>query len=631
MFLRISQKSSKLSYNGKQSLKLIQSASKGFILENSELENYSNNNSNQPFTYKRFNSTASTKSTATQQRDDLDKLSKSFKNNKKKLYNNSTLRNTLETSSPWYNQLRAFDDCVMQSLSVSRANYKTDNYRNNETLMFWDSLARAMTLYNDLLECPELNATRIGSLINLLHNGLRINRGQLIALNKKPDFDSRSFNMEISKNITEYLRDISRNLLDGKIVCNEYGVMHLLTSFKELNKIEEAINIWKDGMKNDQLIDSFVHPKVVGVMLPLLYETESFTFEQCKQLYETSRKRIEFNHPNLNCGFIVTCLMANENMLALESYSTFCDNCRLDHFKYLAEAHLAFIGKCKDIDIAESFLDRAIKGDMPYKVNLNVSEVNSLLGNTWSQLNDFQRVKKTWLTALNFYKNNPVYKNRRITGILSSLNNVYFEIFFQNYQKEPLEGFKNLQESMNSYMEIVGKLDEPLLNIILAKSAAWQNQEIIDSILKNFELNNLPQTIITKRILLKILGSIDNATPQDIIARWNQLIGKGDQMGQSFIANADWAALRDATLTWAQNNKGSIGAPLRVELYFKLVKLYKPYCRDIRQVKRITDGLAHQLPVAQRYLDDHKIQDIVVDDIPILQDLQSLEINEKLA
>ena len=386
MFLRIGQKSSQLSYNGKQSLKLISSASKGFITESNELEKISNNNGAKPFTYKRFNSTTSTKSTITQQRDDLDKLSKSFKNSKKKIYNNSKLRDTLESSSPYYNQLRAFDDCVMQSLSVSRENSKPDNFKNNKTLMFWDSLARAMTLYNDLLECPDLNTSRIGALINLLHNGLRINRGQLMALNKKPDFDSRSFNMEISKNITEYLRDITRNLLDGKIVSNEYGVMHLLTSFKELNKIEEAVNIWKDGMKNEQLINSFIHPKVVGVMLPLLFDSESFTFEQCKQLYETSRKKIEYNHPNLNCGFIVTCLMANENMSALESYSTFCDNCRLDHFKYLAEAHLAFIGKCKDIDIAESFLDRAIKSDMPYQVNLNVSEVNSLLGNTWLSL-----------------------------------------------------------------------------------------------------------------------------------------------------------------------------------------------------------------------------------------------------
>ncbi|CAB4254258.1 similar to Saccharomyces cerevisiae YGL107C RMD9 Mitochondrial protein required for respiratory growth [Maudiozyma barnettii] len=651
MFLRISRNSSQLGYNGKKSLKLLSSASKGFVADNNDTTEKLQSS----FTYKRFNSTTSTdgiKPTTISKNDDLDKLNslQTKNNNNKKNYNNTQLYNRknngnnknrrnsithsdeVQTSSPWYNQICAFDDCVLQSLSFSRdlPRQNKSNGTGSESLMFWDSLARAMSLYNELIECPDLNAYRVCTLINLLHNGLRINRGQLMRLNKKPDFDSKSFNMEISKNITLYLREISNNILDGKVKCNEYGAMHLLTSFKELNKIDEAVNVWKQAMKKPELVDFFIHPKVVGVMLPLLMDTQTFTFEQCKQLYESSKQRIDYQHPNLSSGFIITCLLAKENLLALETYSKFCDHCRTDHFNYLAEAHLAFIGQCKDIDIAYSFFERAINSDMPYRVNLNVSQVNSLLGNTWTELQDFERVNKTWLTALKFYKTNAAYKNRKIIGILSSLNNVYFEIFFQKYQDDPIEGFKQLQNSVNSYIEINGTLDEPFLNIILTQSATWKNLDIINSLLKNFELHSVPQTIITKRITLKNLGSIDDITPNDIINKWNELITKGDQMGQTYIANADWAALRDATLGWAQKHTGVPEAEIRVELYYKLLKLYKVYCRDARQINRITVGVSAQLPMAQKFQEENNINTINTDDIPFLENLHSLEINDSL-
>ncbi|SMN18978.1 similar to Saccharomyces cerevisiae YGL107C RMD9 Mitochondrial protein required for respiratory growth [Maudiozyma saulgeensis] len=648
MFLRIGRNSSQLGYNSKQSLKFLSSASKGFVTDTNDTNEKLQSN----FTYKRFNSTISTtdgvRTKPIAKRDDLDKLNsfqgnngnnrrlynkRNGNNNKSNRRNSMSKPNEIDSSSPWYNQICAFDDYVMQSLSFSRdvPRQNKHNGTGSESLMFWDSLARAMSLYNELLDCPHLNAYRVCTLINLLHNGLRINRGQLMRLNKKPDFDSKSFNIEISKNITLYLREIANNILDGKVACNEYGAMHLLTSFKELNKIDEAVNTWKQAMKKPELVDFFIHPKVVGVMLPILFETQTFTFEQCKQLYESSRQRIDFQHPNLSSGFIVTCLLAKENLLALETYSKFCDNCRTDHFNYLAEAHLAFIGQCKDIDIAYSFFERAINSDMPYRVNLNVSQVNSLLNNTWIELEDFERVNKTWLTALKFYKTNVAYKNRKITGILSSLNNIYFEIFFQKYQSDALEGFKELQKSLNAYMEINGTLDEPLLNIILTKSAIWQNLDIINSLLKNFELHNLPQTIITKRIILKCLGSIDSITPIDIIKRWNDMIIKGDQMGQTYIANADWAALRDATLGWAQRHMDTPEGKSRTELYFKLVKLYKIYCRDNGQSKRITAGAGINLSVAQKFQEENNINTISTDDIEILKDLHSLEINDSLA
>lgn len=53
------------------------------------------------------------------------------------------------------------------------------------------------------------------------------------------------------------------------------------------------------------------------------------------------------------------------------------------------------------------------------------------------------------------------------------------------------------------------------------------------------------------------MGSVDDASNAEILQRWMDLIRKSDEIGQRFIANADWAALRDATVTWTQNDRDS--------------------------------------------------------------------------
>lgn len=656
MFLRISRSSAQLSYNSRKSLRLLNSASKGFVTDNAETATDQVSH----FTYKRFNATDAhgnqTRTSATPNiSSNADVKLKNFRDsssgfgksvNSDADYQSRFPRKRSDDDVPpdsiWYTRLCAFDDCVLQSLSTSKQNEfnlrsptnynggrgRNGNQQKNSGLMFWDSINRAMRLYHDLRDCPQLTPARVSSLINLLHNGLRINRGQMVQLKKKPDADSKSFNIEMTNFITDSLNEITKDVLDENIAVNEYGLMHLLTSFKELGKQTEAVDAWKTGMKNPKLIEDFVHPKVVGVMLPVLFEKGAFSFEQCRDLYETSRKRLRFAHPNLTCGFIHVCLLANENMIALETFSKMCESLAPAHFNYLIEAHLSFLGLCKDINIAKSFFNKAIVGEMPYKVHLHVSQVNTLLSNIWTETNDFAQVNDTWKTALKYYCTDPAYKKRNITGILSSLNNAYFGLFFEKYADDKVKGFEMLQQSMNTFMELNGSLDEPCLNIILTKCTVWQSQEVIDSVLKYFDSFNIPQTIITKRILLKSLGSLDNITCNDILRRWNELIRKEDQMGQRYIANADWAALRDATISWAQIHADEAGCEQRVHLYFQLLSLYKKYARDVSQVNSFSVRLSPHLAVAKAYLEANPLDSISTDDISIINDLHSLEVNE---
>lgn len=538
--------------------------------------------------------------------------------------------------SEWFNQINAFDDCLNQAMSVSRANPFTRNpgsvsAENRDQLLFWDSVQKVVSMYHDLLPSGLLDAPRVSTLVNVLHNGLRINRSQLIKLSKKPDYDARSFNSENNKFLTQTLREVCRDLLEGRVTVNEYGAMHLLTSLRELQLEDEATELWKLAINDKRLTSLFLQPKVVGAILPLLYGRGKLPFDECKKLYFKSASTIDFSHPNLLCGYLDTCLLANENEEALKVYSTLCEICNANQFNYLADAHLSIMGKCRDINVARTFYRQAIEGELPYRIPLQVSHVNSFLQNIWSQTREYTQVEEVYLSTLSYYKNNPKYKNRNILGILSSLNKTHFQIFFENYSEDPLEGYKNLQHLVNKYSQINGTVDEPFLNIILTDCTLWQKREVLQSILELYPLYNVPETIITKRIVLKAMGSLNDIETSEIVSKWKDLILKLDQMGQTYIANADWAALRDATVKWAsereqesndgqQVDKSDIEA--RLLLYVKVLKMYLGYCRDQVQVERITRGCSVQFPALKPFLD--KMDTIPTDDIEMVPELRSL-------
>lgn len=578
--------------------------------------------------------------------------------------------------SPWYHKVCAFEDCVSQTLYMSQTprrksmKHRSEHPNSNANPLFWDSIGRAMDLYHDLINTPELNSDRVSKLVHLLHNGLRANRNQLTRMNKKPDYDSQSFHKEMTNYLCKSLREISDDMLQGKVELNEYGAMHLITAFKELLLFEEAVDIWKNAINgnNQYTANIFLNPRVVGVILPILYDN-GVSYPEIQSLYERSSSMIDYFHPNLSVGMIRASLSAGQNEMALKLFQKLCEESTEMKYGYLIETHLSFIGECKDLNVAQTFFDKALNDEMPYKIDLQVSYVKSFLRNIWSQTHDFNHVYQIW------YKSSVHYGKGVNHGISSSLNDTFFDIFFENYAQDKVQGFQTLQNLIQTYNQIKA-IDEPFFNIILAKCTVWRDRDIIEYIDKSYELFHIPKTIVAYRILLKSMGSVDDATNVEILQRWIHLIAKSDEIGQRFIANADWAALRDATVTWTQyqkenqsSNNSSMGSPKssastemftasngdvdyshpalqaanasgafddheqahstagqqqpeqefinneRMLLYLKIVKRYSPFCRDSRQLARLTTGTAVKYSVLQDVLNE--FQNLDVSDIPV--------------
>jgi len=623
--------------------------------------------------------------------------------------------NTISPDSPWYQKVTAFEECVSQTLYMSQTprrkniKHRSEHPNSNANPMFWDSIGRAMGLYHDLIDTPELNSDRVSKLVHLLHNGLRANRNQLTRMNKKPDYDSQSFHKEMTNYLCKSLREISEDVLNSKVELNEYGAMHLITAFKELLLFEEAVEIWKSAINgiNSYTSNIFLNPRVVGVILPILYDN-GVSYPEIQQLYEKSSSMINYFHPNLSVGMIRASLSANENEMALKLFQKLCQESTEMKYGYLIETHLSFIGECKDLNVAQTFFDKALNDEMPYKIYLQVSYVKSFLRNIWTQTHDFNHIYQIW------YKSSLHYGRHVNHGISSSLNDTFFDIFFENFAHKKQEGFMTLQNLINTYKNIKN-IDEPFFNIILAKCTIWHDREILEYIDKSYELFNIPKTIVAYRILLKSMGSVDDTSNDEILQRWIDLIQKSDEIGQKFIANADWAALRDATVTWTQSHRDN-GVPLtqnsineskassvaptrsgtptpknnmesvnvgdvdfyshpafqalnasgafdeftnynastqsatvvsspgtvheepllksishekesaavdsRMILYLKIVKRYSPYCRDSRQLARLTTGTAVKYSVLQEVLNQFQSLNVGSITVPKLVNLK---------
>ena len=223
-----------------------------------------------------------------------------------------------------------------------------------------------MELYYSLRESPDFNAYRVSRLIHLLHNGLRSTRDQLVKLSRKPDYDSQSFHKEMMNFLCNSLKDISDDILIGKVSVSGYGATHLLTSFKELSfdasqiriqsSSNDCIRIWEasKNLTDETTSQAFQEPKVVGFMLPLLYaKTRSLT--EPNELYNQIIQSKEFIHPNLYSGLIKVFIKAEDYEKALSLFGQLCEKAEVRNYGYLIETHLSFI---VDNFVKETFCQR---------------------------------------------------------------------------------------------------------------------------------------------------------------------------------------------------------------------------------------------------------------------------------
>jgi hypothetical protein len=511
------------------------------------------------------------------------------RNNNNKNSNNS-LR--INQSSPWFNQLAAFQDCLSHAVDLN----ESVNH-----LFFWESIRKAMDLYHELKGTPDFDQSYVSFLVHGLHTSLRANRVQLTRLAKKPDNDSKSFHNDMQTFISSSLNEIIEDLLNQTVAINEDGAMHLLTSLKELKQETSAVQLWSSAIQNDSLSTVFVQQKVVGVLLPMLFQNGT-EFADIEKLYEQSKATKNYIHPFLLSGIIKTALAADEYQTALNYFEELCSLDTGRTLSSLTEVHLAFIRDSKNIEIATKFFEKAINNETPYKLTLQVNSVKQFLENIWLVDRDFSKVLDVWVKTTNFYGRNINH------GISSSLNTTFFEIFFQNFASDKEQGLAELKDIISTYNGIK-PIDEPFFNIIISRCVIWEDKEVIDSIYDAYKLYNLSKSAISRRVYLKSLGSI-NVTDEEIISAWLDLIKHNDSEGYTYIANADWAALRDATVNSIYLHKNFEGSSSEIlpkdELYCQIVDKFQPFCRDntqfvrLKNIVKVIPRLTQILPVKNK-------------------------------
>ncbi|CCH40558.1 hypothetical protein BN7_91 [Wickerhamomyces ciferrii] len=544
--------------------------------------NTNNNNNNNNFSFTKTIKDVAALKNQDQSSIDSNKPYNKKSNSKKNSYQRNNQGN--DPKSPWFNQLNAFDDVVNQTASF--------NTKGGQAFI-WENAQTGFTLYKELKGTPDFKAHHLSKLIHLLHNGLRANRFQLTRLAKKPDYDSRSFLKDMETYVKNCLREITNDILDGTSRINDTGAMHLLTSLKELHLSQEAIGVWSSCVQVESVRDVFLNPKVVGVLLPLMYEAGS-SFQDVKSLFDQSLKLTSNLHPNLSIGMIRTCLAANENDLALELFSTLCDDVNKSNLPYIIEAHLSFIGDCQNPIVANSFFNKAINKEMPYHLTLQVSAVKTYLENLYnSNPSTFDNVLNDWTAATKFYGRNIHH------GISSSLNNTFFDLFFQHYSQDPSNGLLKLKEIISIYNDIK-PIDEPFFNIIISKIGIWKTKSTIDSLYQAYDIYNIKKSQVSRRIYLKSLGSV-KVSESEILESWYDLLKFSDLEGSSYIANADWAAIRDATA-----NSQIESRPL---LFAQVFKKYGEFCRDLTQYSRLKSNSQNGVITSKLFKDLDNIDD----------------------
>ncbi|KAG7800445.1 hypothetical protein KL944_004018 [Ogataea haglerorum] len=493
---------------------------------------------------------------------------------------NNMISHLPKKSLPYYKQLMAFDECTSQNC--------TYDSRTGEVIggieAFWQSIYKIMPLYDNLLHTGELNEDRMDSLISLLRNGLRIHRYQLAKQNKNLDNDLHHSLKSTKTYLIEALRKITDEILRYRTLhVSPAGISNIFKAYKDLGFVEEAVQFWEQGKNNNRLKPIFDSEPVLGSVIQFLVDTGDFDLKEVKELYDHIKfKKAKLDkgqndiHPELVVGMIKACLVKGETGVAGELFqqitSDICKECAnlnktpsQKMLSYMTNAHLSFIAYSADIATSNMFFESAAKGQLPYPTPLQVNYIKPYMVKLWQSTNDLTLVQNVWERTWEYNERH----HRSNSSMSSSLNDLFFKIFFSKYPRCTPDGIKHLKQVIKAYSN-VKSMDEPFFNCLLTNSSAWNNSEVFHTIVKTADLYNFPKTNVFYRCCLKASGSL-TLKAFEIIKLVQNLLSANASMGYRKIANADWLAIRDATI----NSK--IVSQEKVDLYFKLWKKCSPY------------------------------------------------------
>jgi hypothetical protein len=351
-----------------------------------------------------------------------------------------------------------------------------------------------------------------------------------------------------------------------------FKVFGTLLQFK-LNT--EVLNLWETGVNSEQGKLFLSHP-VLSVVIQVGYETKRFNYDEIKQIYDMSVVPNEPVHPFLSDRTGQVAISEGDHargLDALESMMTLYEKNPNEESVLggLAQLHLSFIGHCKDIAIAKRFFEKAITpGGLPYVVALKSPYMVSFFENCSAAGDSMEEIIDLWARISRHYEQ----EGHALFSKNASICNGLFKVFFTKYP-EPTPEAKEL-------LHLIFRINPPaneILSNTLISNMPWEDKEFFQEIAQSYDRYGIDKTMVCHRIILKQAGHIEFSN-EEILDLWNQLLRKLDDQEYFYIANADWSALRAATM-FSDKFKEQ-----RTPLYLSILKTYKDYMQHDYAAKR---------------------------------------------
>lgn len=443
--------------------------------------------------------------------------------------------------------------------------------------------AFSTTFHNilDLFNDSELRASfGMGDLLKYslaLNTSIHYNRINRLSGSKNRDKDQyKNENFLDELTMKRALLSLTEIISNGEMnkILNVSSLRNFFSAMRQFEFYNESIDVWEQGVNDNELSGLFLDDRVLSIILPIAYEIERFSYDEVARIYELNTKDRSFIDKDLISAIGKIAISAgdfNRGLDCLEQLLKIFDtpNQKNQVVHALGDLHLSFIGHCKDITISRHFFDKVIHYDLPYPVKLRVSHVQSLLQNCFDSNESLQEILYFWKGAISHYSSDK--KTIEMNARYAKLNNSFFQIFFKMYPELTDESFDELKQIIKTYND-TKSLDEPFMNTLIT-NYCWGDKNVFQQLVQNYDIYNIKRTQVSYRVALKSMGDINGFSNEEILEKWHDALTNLDKSKYTYIPNADWSSLRSATIqSQAQDDRRG--------LYFDIMGHYKDYFQD---------------------------------------------------
>lgn len=456
--------------------------------------------------------------------------------------------------------------------------YRNSQFKGDKKL-FSQTFHTLVQLVDDKNLRLSFGSRDLFNFVGLLNYSIFNNRNSRLNKLNNRDSDQRNDNLKDEVFLKSAVLRFSEYIANGefKSFLEPRSLSFLFFAMAQFNIYPEMISLWENGVNDDQVGKIYLNERILGIILPITYETKRFDYEEVLHIYELNTKTIRnVNHELLaSMGKIsISAGDYSRGLDCLEALLGTYESGRGQKYEgrvlsSLRDLHLSFIGSCKDMTISKHFFDKVVQYDLPYDVRLKVPHIQSLLENCYKLNEPFESILYFWTSTIKHYNNES--QNLNLNSRYSILNNTFFAIFFKTFPQLNSESFNHLKQIIATYSEIK-PVDEVFLNTIIT-NYNWNDKNIFQQLIENYSIYQVERTPVSYRVCLKKTGEIADFTNEEILEKWNQSLKHLDDSGFSYIPIADWASIRDATILSQYSDE-------RKQFYLKLLNTYKNFIQD---------------------------------------------------